>query len=64
MLSPEYHLVTPELIAKAHAAGLQVVPWTCNDPSEWQSLVGAGADAIISDDPAKLIVWLKQQGLR
>ena len=64
MLSPEYHLVTPELIAKAHAAGLQVVPWTCNDPAGWQSLVAAGADAIISDDPAKLIAWLKQQGLR
>lgn len=64
MLSPEYHLVTPELVSRAHEAGLQVVPWTCNDSEGWKALVDAGADAIISDDPAALIGWLKAQKLR
>jgi glycerophosphoryl diester phosphodiesterase len=64
ILSPEYHLITAELVAKTHAAGLQVVPWTSNQPSEWAALVAAGSDAIISDDPAALIGWLKTQGLR
>src|SRR5205814_772600 len=64
MLSPEYHLVTPDLVASAHAAGLKVVPWTCNDPDGWKALVAAGSDAIISDDPERLIAWLKSQGLR
>lgn len=64
LLSPEFHLVSPELVVQAHAAGLQVVPWTANQPSEWATLAAAGADAIISDDPAALIAWLKTRGLR
>jgi glycerophosphoryl diester phosphodiesterase len=62
--APEFHLVTPERVAEAHAAGLQVVPWTVNDPSDWVKLVDARVDAIISDDPALLIAWLRENGLR
>jgi glycerophosphoryl diester phosphodiesterase len=64
ILSPEYHLVTAALVAKAHAAGLQVVPWTINRPEDWAKLAGDGVDAIISDDPAAAIAWLKSQGMR
>jgi glycerophosphoryl diester phosphodiesterase len=64
IFSPEYHLVTAERVAKAHAAGQQVVPWTVNKPEDWQRLVDAKVDAIISDDPASLIAWLKQKNLR
>jgi glycerophosphoryl diester phosphodiesterase len=63
IFSPEYHLVTAERVAKAHAAGQQVVPWTVNKPEDWQRLVDAKVDAIISDDPASLIAWLKQKNL-
>jgi glycerophosphoryl diester phosphodiesterase len=41
-----------------------VVPWTVNTPEDWQRLVDAKVDAIISDDPASLIAWLKQKNLR
>jgi glycerophosphoryl diester phosphodiesterase len=61
---PEFHLVTPERVAQAHAAGLQVVPWTANEPADWANLVDARVDAIISDDPASLIAWLREKGLR
>ena len=61
IISPEYHLVTKEKVAVAHAAGLQVVPWTANTPADWQKLVDAGVDAIISDDPAGLIAFLKSR---
>ena len=64
IVSPHYSLVTPEKVKAAHAADLQVVPWTANKPSDWRKLVDAHVDAIISDDPAALIAWLKQQGLR
>jgi glycerophosphoryl diester phosphodiesterase len=63
LFSPEYHLVTAERVAKAHAAGMQVVPWTVNKPEDWQRLVDAKVDAIISDDPASLIAWLKGKDL-
>jgi glycerophosphoryl diester phosphodiesterase len=62
--APEFHLVTRERVAQAHAAGLQVIPWTANNPEDWAKLADAGVDAIISDDPASLIAWLNGKGLR
>jgi glycerophosphoryl diester phosphodiesterase len=64
IVSPNLRLVTPEKVAAARAAGLQVVPWTANTPAEWQPLVDAQVDAIITDDPAELISYLKQRKLR
>lgn len=59
IVSPMYQLVTPGQVAAAHAAGLQVVPWTPDAPEAWDALVAAGVDAIITDDPAGLIAHLK-----
>ncbi len=59
IVSPEYHLVTPEQVKAAHAAGLAVIPWTPDRPEEWDRLAAAGVDAIITDDPAGLIAHLK-----
>lgn len=64
IVSPNYRTVKPGEVAAAHKAGLQVVPWTPNEPGEWDKLVGEGVDAIISDDPAALIAYLKAKGLR
>jgi glycerophosphoryl diester phosphodiesterase len=60
IVSPEFHLVTPAKVAAAHAAGLQVVPWTADTPADWDKLVAAKVDAIITDDPAELIGHLKR----
>jgi glycerophosphoryl diester phosphodiesterase len=64
IISPYYPLVTPEQVRASHAAKLEVVPWTPNTPQDWQKLIDAGVDAIISDDPAALIAYLKEKGLR
>ena len=64
IVSPLARLVTPEQVKAAHAAGLEVLPWTVNTPSEWERLANAGVDGIISDDPAALIAWLKANGKR
>ena len=64
IVSPEYHLVTRQKVAEAHQAKLQVVPWTANTPADWDRLIDAEVDAIISDDPAALIAYLKKRGLR
>jgi glycerophosphoryl diester phosphodiesterase len=64
IISPEIRLVTPAKVEAAHKAGLQVVPWTANTEAEWEPLVAAKVDAIITDDPAALIAWLKKKGLR
>lgn len=64
IVSPQFPLVTPAKVKAAHAAGLQVVPWTANTREHWDSLVAAEVDAIISDDPAALIAYLKEKKLR
>ena len=60
IVSPEYRLVTPEQVKAAHAAKLQVVPWTANEAADWDRLIAAGVDAIITDDPAALIAHLRR----
>ncbi len=55
IVSPEFHLVTPQQVRAAHAAGLQVAPWTPDTPEDWDRLIEAGVDAIITDDPAALL---------
>ena len=64
IVSPEKDLVTLKKVDEAHLAGITVVPWTANTRAEWDALIAANVDAIISDDPAALIAYLKQKKLR
>lgn len=52
--SPHYKLVTPELIAKAHAKQIQVIPWTVNTQEEADKLKKMGIDGLITDYPGKV----------
>ena len=61
IISPDFSLVTPEQVAAAHKAGAQVAPYTANKPEDWQKLVDANVDAIITDDPVGLLAWLRAQ---
>lgn len=52
-------LVTyPDLLDYLHAAGLRVSVWTLNEPMEWALATAAGVDAIITDQPDRLLGWL------
>ncbi len=58
--APHYSLVTPDLLQTLHQAGIPVVTWTVNDPSDMRHLIAAGlgalaGDAIISDYPDRLV---------
>ena len=44
-------VVTPEFIARAHAAGIAVMVWTVNDEADMQRLLGWGVDGLITDRP-------------
>lgn len=51
----DYHLVaTPELVTRAHRAGLTVVPWTVNDREAMREQIAAGVDGLITDYPSRL----------
>jgi glycerophosphoryl diester phosphodiesterase len=64
IVSPEFKLVMAGQVRAAHAHNLPVVPWTANTAEDWQRLIDAGVDGIITDDPAALIGYLKENGLR
>lgn len=52
---PDYvPFTTAELVRQAHAAGLDVIPWTVNDKPTMRKLIGDGVDGIISDYPNRL----------
>jgi glycerophosphoryl diester phosphodiesterase len=59
IVAPHFSLVTPANVAAAHLAGLTVLVWTVNSPAEWDNLVAAQVDGIITDDPAALISHLR-----
>jgi glycerophosphoryl diester phosphodiesterase len=59
--SPDATLATPAEVEWAHEHSFQVAPYTVNTPEGWQKLADAHVDAIITDDPAGLLKWLRAQ---
>ncbi|HEY4355855.1 MAG TPA: glycerophosphodiester phosphodiesterase family protein [Acidobacteriaceae bacterium] len=59
--SPDASLATPAEVKWAHEHGFQVAPYTVNAADGWQKLADAHVDAIITDDPAGLLKWLRAQ---
>ncbi|HHO53975.1 MAG TPA: glycerophosphodiester phosphodiesterase [Deltaproteobacteria bacterium] len=47
-------LDTPRFLSRCHALGLRVDFWTIDDPDEAIALVRAGADGIVTNDPAAI----------
>ena len=58
IISPHLSLATAELVKQAHDEGMDVVPWTANTEQQWDALMEAGVDGIITDDPGALIAYL------
>lgn len=49
IVSPEYKLLTSEIISRFHEKGLRVLTWTVNDSDSCLKLMEMGVDGIISD---------------
>lgn len=49
--SPEYKLVSDDLIKKCHEQNIQIIPWTVNDKATIDRLKAMGVNGIISDYP-------------
>jgi glycerophosphoryl diester phosphodiesterase len=50
-LTLHHSIVSHEAIARAHELGAPVYVWTVDDPALVKTLVGWGADGIITNDP-------------
>jgi glycerophosphoryl diester phosphodiesterase len=62
LASFRHSLVTRKKLEATYGAGLLVVPRTANAPTDRDMLIDTGVDAVITDDPARLIAYLKERG--
>ena len=56
--SPESGMLTREVVDRAHEMGMKVLPWTVDTEQEALRLRELGVDAIITDCPDSMAVWL------
>ena len=61
--SPNNGALTQALVEQAQALGLQVHPWTINEPADMRRLLDWGVDGIITDYPDRLRATLQQRGM-
>lgn len=54
-------VITEDFIRDAHASGLAVHPWTINSAQDMRTLLGWGADGIMTDRPTVLEAILREQ---
>ncbi|MDG4857037.1 glycerophosphodiester phosphodiesterase family protein [Streptomyces sp. T-3] len=52
------------MTSAAHARGLKVVPWTCDDPATIEALMDMGVDGIITDYPDRVRKIMADRGMR
>jgi len=53
--SPDYNLLSEELVAYYQSIGLKVIPWTVNEKSDMKRLAEWGVNGIITDYPNRWI---------
>ncbi|WIN00344.1 glycerophosphodiester phosphodiesterase family protein [Actinoplanes oblitus] len=56
--------VSAAMVREAHAYGLKVVPWTCDDPATIEALMDMGIDGIITDYPDRVRQIMAERGMR
>lgn len=52
------------MVARAHARGLEVIPWTCDDPATIEALMDLGIDGIITNYPDRVRRIMADRGMR
>jgi glycerophosphoryl diester phosphodiesterase len=55
---------TPQMVRDAHRGGIEVVPWTINDPATQEHLIDIGVDGLITDFPDRLRELVRARGFR
>lgn len=61
--APDHTWVDPEQIEEAHALGLEVIPWTVNEPTRMRRLIDWGIDGLITDRPDLARIVMQEAGL-
>jgi glycerophosphoryl diester phosphodiesterase len=56
--------VDAAMVRSAHARGLTVIPWTCDDPATVGALIDLGVDGIITNYPNRVRDIMAARGMR
>ncbi len=64
VLSPNWQYMTDDMVRSAHRQGMQVVPWTVNQPADMRALIQRGVDGIITDYPERLRAVMAEMGMK
>ena len=54
IMSPDYSLLSKEIVDSLHEQNIQVIPWTVDDVNEAKKLYQMGVDGIITDYPDRI----------
>lgn len=57
VLYPAFRYVDRDLVTRCSEAGVAVVPWTPNDPQQWEYLLSVGCQGVITDTPGEAALW-------
>jgi glycerophosphoryl diester phosphodiesterase len=60
---PEAEFLDELQVRQCHDAGIRVLPWTVNEPADWQTLLDWGIDGITTDFPDRLAEFLMARGI-
>src|SRR5207248_702595 len=60
---PDFHFLDQPQVSQLHADGVRVLPWTVNEPQDWQQLLEWGVDGITTDYPDRLVAFLTERGI-
>ncbi len=58
---PHHDFVNDDFVARAHATGLKVNTWTCDDPDRIRWLADIGADAVVTNVPDVALAAIGRQ---
>ncbi|MGZ5204809.1 MAG: glycerophosphodiester phosphodiesterase [Caldimonas sp.] len=61
--SPNFNSIDEATVRRAHEVGLQIIPWTVNEPADMSRLIDWGVDGLISDYPDRLRAVMRGRGL-
>lgn len=60
---PDVEFLDREQLRRVQEAGVRAIPWTVNDPADWERLLDWGVDGITTDYPDRLAALLRRCGV-
>ena len=60
---PDFADLDAQCVTEAHSLGLRVIPWTVNEPSDMERMLGLKVDGMTTDRPDVLRSLLERRGL-